>query len=261
MKLSLSLILLLCGAACTQPPAGPRLVWSDEFDYTGLPDTARWSYETGYLRNRELQYYTAQRPENARVENGLLILEARRDSALIDSAVRPITSASLTTRGRQSWTYGRFEIRAKVPQALGSWPAAWMLGEDIGDIGWPACGEIDLMEHVGYMPDTFHFNIHTQAFNHTIGTHKGRSVFMPRAADAFHVFAADWDSTRIRFYLDGNEAFTFEKPSDDPAEWPFGKPFYLILNLAFGGAWGGSKGTDPAALPIRYEIDYVRVYQ
>lgn len=265
MRFSLILLGALAVLAACKPapeaPKGPQLVWSDEFDYTGLPDSTKWDYETGYIRNSELQYYTALRPENARVENGLLILEARRDSALLDGEIRPITSASLTTASRQTWTYGRFEIRAKVPNALGTWPAAWMLGARIDEQGWPLCGEIDIMEHVGYQPDTFHFNIHTQSFNHTIGTNKGDKIFAPDATTAFHVFAAEWDSTRIRFFLDSVQTFEFIKPSDKLEEWPFAQPHYLILNLAFGGAWGGRKGVDTAALPVRYEIDYVRVYQ
>ncbi|GAB4406970.1 MAG: hypothetical protein OHK0039_09120 [Bacteroidia bacterium] len=264
MKQCYPICLLLLLAACTpavQEPAGPRLVWGDEFDYVGLPDSTRWTYEVGYIRNRELQYYTARRAENARVEGGVLVIEARRDSAWIDSALRPITSASLTTQGIQDWTYGRIEVRARVPLALGSWPAAWMLGSHIDEVGWPRCGEIDIMEHVGYMPDTFHFNIHTQAFNHTIGTNKGDKAYAADATSGFHVFAVDWDSAHMVFSLDSMAVFTFDKPSDDPAEWPFDTPAYLILNLAFGGTWGGSRGVDTTALPIRYEVDYVRVYQ
>ena len=261
-------LLLACGPEPTQQaPAEPapqpvfnRLVWSDEFSYTGLPDSTRWLYETGYVRNRELQYYTAHRPENARVEGGYLILEARHDSALIDGEIRPITSASLHTNTRAEWTYGRIEVRAQVPASLGTWPAAWLLGNDISVSGWPRCGEIDIMEHVGYMPDSFHVNVHTEAYNHTKGTHKGAQFFTPDPT-GFHTFAVEWQRDRLDFYHDGQWVFAFEKESDAPEVWPFQHSFYLILNLAFGGSWGGARGVDVSSLPQRYVIDWVRVYQ
>src|SRR5699024_10116570 len=131
-------------------PKGWELIWSDEFDNGGAPDTAKWSYEVGYLRNHEKQYYTRDRRENARIENGKLIIEARADSAFIADGKRPVTSAALETRGKAEWTYGRIEVRAKLPKGRGTWPAIWMLGSNIDSVGWPDCGEIDIMEHVGY---------------------------------------------------------------------------------------------------------------
>ena len=138
-----------------------KLVWSDEFNYEGLPDSSKWNYETGYLRNHELQYYTSYRKENAEVKNGNLIIRVKNDSLKINGKIYPITSADITSNKKQEWKYGRFEIRAKIPSSLGTWPAIWMLGSSIDKMGWPACGEIDIMEHVGYMPDTLHFNVHT----------------------------------------------------------------------------------------------------
>ncbi len=142
-----------------------NLVWQDEFNGSGLPDPAKWKYDTGYLRNNELQYYTYRRVENAQMNDGLLDIVARNDSFRTNGKIYPITSADLNTEGIKDFVYGRIEVRAKIPSALGSWPAFWTLGSNISQVGWPACGEIDIMEHVGYMPDTLHFNEHAAASN------------------------------------------------------------------------------------------------
>ena len=148
-----------------------ELVWSDEFNYDGSPDPSKWNYEKGFIRNDELQYYT-DRSENIRVNGSHLIIEARQDSAVVDGEMREITAASITTRGKQAWQYGKVDISAKLPNGLGTWPALWMLGENFEEIGWPRCGEIDIMENVGYSPDTVFTTIHTEAYNHTHGTNK-----------------------------------------------------------------------------------------
>lgn len=238
-----------------------KLVWSDEFEQPGVPDPKNWTYEEGYIRNRELQYYTRNRPENAQVANGHLVIKARNDSMRYNAGVAPITSASLVTKGLHSWTYGRIEVRAKVPASLGTWPAVWMLGTNIGQVGWPLCGEIDIMEHVGYMPDTLHFNVHTKKYNHAIGTGKGVQVAAPGAQASFHVYAVEWFPDRIDWFLDGKKVFSFANERTGAEAWPFDKPQYLILNLAFGGAWGGSRGVDIQSLPREMLVDYVRVYQ
>ena len=148
---------------------------------TACPDAGRWDYEVGLIRNNERQYYTRDRPENARVENGLLVIEARREA--FQGA--DYTSASLTSRA--SWTYGRIEVRAKLPKGRGTWPAIWMLGTNIRQVGWPECGEIDIMEHVGFDPGRIHANIHTRAYNHVQGTNKGNSVVVLAPDGEFHV--------------------------------------------------------------------------
>ena len=251
-----------------------KLVWSDEFDKPGLPDASKWSYEEGFLRNNEAQYYTRERKENARVENGMLVLEGRKEqfkNARYD-ANRPgkgsrgkdyasYTSASLITRGKASWTYGRVEVRAKLPGGRGTWPAIWMLGTNMNAVGWPACGEIDIMEFVGYEPGVVHANIHTKKYNHVLGTNKGSKVAIADASDAFHVYAVEWTGKRMDFFVDDKKYFSYENESSGIDAWPFDTDHYLILNLALGGTWGGAKGIDDSVFPQKFTIDYVRVYQ
>ncbi len=244
-------------AAETAPPDW-QLVWSDEFNAEGLPNRQWWDYEEGYLRNNELQYYTQARLENCRQENGQLIIEARND----DFEGRPITSASLTSKRSASWTYGRFEVRAQVAGGRGTWPAIWMLGDNIGEVGWPHCGEIDIMEFVGYDPDTIHGTVHTTAYNHIQNTARGGTVDYDDLSETMHVYAVEWEPDEIRFYVDEHLYYTFENDgTGNDATWPFHKPQYLKLNLAIGGDWGGAQGVDNALYPAQFLIDYVRVYQ
>ena len=242
-------------SAMTPAPSGGTLVWSDEFDGNGLPDPSRWDYEAGFIRNKEQQYYTRSRAENARAENGVLVIEARKES----HEGAQYTSASLTSRA--NWTYARIEVRAKLPKGRGTWPAIWTLGRNIRDVGWPACGEIDIMEHVGFDPGRVHANVHTRAYNHVQGTNKGNAVTVPGADDGFHVYEALWTPQQISMSVDGQRYFTFERESGGAAVWPFDEPQYLILNLAIGGTWGGRQGIDESAFPARFLIDYVRVYR
>jgi beta-glucanase (GH16 family) len=254
----LALACLLAGNAAATfqaPKAGPVLIWQDEFDGGGLPDASRWDYEVGLIRNNERQYYTRERAANARIEDGVLVIEAHREPW--EGAA--YTSASLTSRG--SWTYGRIEVRAKVPRGRGTWPAIWMLGTNIREVGWPACGEIDIMEHVGFDPGRIHANVHTTAYNHVRRTNKGNSVLAPDADDAFHVYSADWTPDGIEFFVDGRSYFRFRKEPGGAAVWPFDRPQYLILNLAIGGSWGGQQGIDETIFPVRFLVDYVRVYR
>jgi len=250
-----------------------NLVWADEFDKPAQPDPAKWTYEEGFIRNNELQYYTRARRENARVENGMLVIEAAKERYRIplDSPgsgkrnkgreYADYTSASLTTLGKASWTYGRIEVRAKLPAGRGMWPAIWTLGTNIGEVGWPACGEIDIMENVGFDPDTIHANIHTKSYNHVMGTNKGSQITIPKPYQDFHVYAIEWRPERLDFFVDKTKYFTFENEGKGANAWPYDKPQHLILNIAVGGAWGGQKGIDETVFPQRMYVDYVRVYQ
>lgn len=277
MKPFVLLAVAALGTFATLPSAtgAPwELVWADEFDQPGLPDPARWDYEVGFIRNREAQFYTRARPENARIENGHLVIEARREDwpnpDFQSGAAGPwrrsrasaeFTSASLVTLGKASWTYGRIEVRAQLPSARGTWPAIWMLGTNIREVGWPACGEIDIMEFVGYDPGVVHANIHTKAYNHVQRTAKGARLSLPTASDAFHVYAVEWFPDRLDFYVDDRKFFSFANEGTGSDAWPFHRDHYLILNLAIGGDWGGQRGIDADAFPQRFLIDYVRVYR
>lgn len=271
---AVTILLLLWLASCgSVTPAEPRpsrpdplpdtasvrweLVWADEFDVEGLPNPSRWTLEEGLIRNQEAQYYTRGRAKNARVEGGMLVIEARKESY----RAAHYTSASVTTAGKASWVYGRVEVRAKIPSGRGMWPAIWMLGDNIGQVGWPASGEIDIMENVGFDPDVIHGNVHTTAFNHAIGTNKGARIGVPDADEEFHNYAVEWYPGRIDFFVDDRKYFTFFNSGGGPAEWPFDKPQYLILNTAIGAAGGGQQGIDDTVFPQQFQIDYVRVYR
>lgn len=235
-----------------------QLIWSEEFDQDGLPNSEIWSNEEGLVRNNELQYYTVNRPENCRVEDGHLILEAHKESF----EKMNYTSASIVTKGNKSFLYGRIEVRAKLPTGRGVWPAIWTLGTNIDQVGWPLCGEIDIMENVGYDPLNVHGNIHTKAYNHNLGTNKGNFIEVADPNQQFHIYAIDWTESKIDFWIDDQKYFTFSKEKDaSTAEWPFDQPQYLLLNLAIGGFWGGKEGIDEAIFPQQYLVDYVRYYQ
>jgi beta-glucanase (GH16 family) len=248
-------------ASTTTAPADRKLIWSDEFSEPGLPDTTKWGYEVGGngWGNNELQYYTARRPENARVENGRLIIEARKEAY----EGKAYTSARLLTRGQVEWKHGRIEAFAKLPAGRGTWPAVWMLGSDIKTAGWPRCGEIDIMEHVGYDEGVVHGTVHTEAYNHNKKTQKGMAITVKNVATDFHLYAIDWTADQIDFLVDSKVYYTVQKSvlGSDVEQWPFEQPFFLLLNLAVGGNWGGQKGVDEAIWPQRMEVDYVRVYQ
>jgi len=234
------------------------LVWSDEFDYTGLPNSSKWGYDVGGggWGNNELQYYTESRLENARVENGNLIIEARKESY----GGSAYTSARLITKGKGDWLYGKIEVRAKLPGGRGTWPAIWMLPTDWAYGGWPSSGEIDIMEYVGYDPGVVHGTIHTEAYNHTLGTQKGSSINVSDAESAFHVYSITWTPDDMKFYVDDTKYFSFFAQGDYKT-WPFDKRFHLLLNIAVGGNWGGAQGVDETIFPVQMEVDYVRIYQ
>ena len=239
-------------------------VWSDEFDTPGLPDPSKWSYEVGGhgWGNRELQFYTGGRRENARVEDGKLIIEARRE----DWQDKQYTSARLNSRA--GWTYGRIHVRAKLPRGRGTWPAIWMLpvrGE-YAKGGWPDNGEIDIMEHVGFDPGVIHGTIHSRAYNHVDRTQRGATTMVADAQDGFHVYQVDWTPQSIVVSVDNTRYFSFDNerlanPQADWRQWPFDREFRILLNVAVGGNWGGRKGVDESIWPQRLEIDYVRVFE
>lgn len=245
-------------------PAHSKLVWSDEFDYTSLPDSTHWTYDLGDgcpevcgWGNNELQYYTRGRAENARVENGHLIIEAHREAW----HGKAYTSARLVTRTKGDWRYGKIAVRARLPKGRGVWPAIWMLPVEWKYGGWPNSGEIDIMEHVGYEPDSVFGTVHTKAYNTMNGKQAVQAHFLPDAASRFHEYTIEWTPERMIFMIDNHVYHTFVNRGADFATWPFNQRFYLLLNLAVGGNWGGKMGVDDSIWPQRLEVDYVRVYQ
>lgn len=237
-----------------------ELVWQDEFSGTEI-DTTMWDWDTAGNEygwgNNEDQFYTHKRSENSRIENGSLIIEAHRESW----QGKEYTSARLRTKERASWLYGKFEIRAKIPDGKGTWPAFWLLPEDDFFGNWPKSGEIDVMEYVGYQPNDIHSTIHTESLNHELGTHKGGTISLEGVADSFHTYSAEWYPDSISFYVDSIHVYSYVPESKESDVWPFNKPFHVLLNLAIGGDWGGVQGIDTTIFPVQYEIDFVRVYR
>ncbi|MBM3420430.1 MAG: glycosyl hydrolase family protein [Bacteroidetes bacterium] len=234
------------------------LVWNDEFDGSGI-DMNNWTFETGASGwgNNELQNYTSS--GNAEIADGKLIITARKVNDL--KAVGSYTSARMVTRNKRTFTYGRMEIRAKLPSGTGIWPAIWMLGNNIGSVGWPKCGEIDIMEYVGYMPNTVHATTHTESASG--GNATGTSIPLATCEEEFHNYGIVWTERYIQFYIDdpSNITFTYQPPVKTESNWPFNKPQFFILNIAVGGNWGGLQGIDNSIFPQSMEIDYIRVYQ
>ena len=236
------------------------LVWSDEFDGDTL-DLTKWRYEVnGYGGgNEELQYYT---DENTSVTDGVLSITAKLEAYM----GMDYTSSRITTEYREDWTYGIFEIKAKLPSGLGTWPAIWMMPTYARYGTWPDSGELDIMEHVGYNPNIIYGTVHTERYNHNEGNEKGGDY--TEAVDVtseFHVYKVEWLPDKINFYVDGVNYFTYDPntyagcPTD--IHWPFNGDFFLILNVAIGGSWGGVYGVDNDIFPTTMEVDYVRVYQ
>jgi len=256
-----SLLSVLIGIALVCPAAAQtKPVWADEFGKDGLPDGSKWTYDVGGhgWGNRELQHYSASRIENAEVKGGVLRITARKE----DYEGKGYTSARMVSRA--GWKYGYIEIRAKLPKGRGTWPALWMLPSSRWEKSgpqWPLCGEIDIMEHVGYDEGVVHGTVHTGAYNHVKGTQKGKQVQVPDAASGFHVYALDWQADRIEILVDGKSYFQFEDEGKGKEVWPFDEPFKLIMNIAVGGNWGGREGVDESVFPQTMEIDYVRVYE
>ncbi len=236
------------------------MVWADEFDADGLPDAGRWAYDTGLNKNgwhnHELQYYSAARADNAWVQQGYLVITARKEqlSAAADWGGQRYTSARLITKGKASWTYGFFEIRARIPCGLGTWPAIWMLDNAVV---WPAGGELDILEHVGRTPGRVFSTVHTSAGSGGRGA--GAAVQVSSACAAFHDYQMHWTPQEVSFGVDGHTHFVYANARKGPYQWPFDAPQFLILNLAIGGDLGGD--VDDSIFPVQMEVDHVRVYQ
>ena len=240
------------------------LTWSDEFTGSNgsSPDSRKWIAESGGdgWGNKELEYYAA-RPQNVRLEDGNLVIEAAKEEFTgSDGVKRHYTSGRLKTQGRFSQAYGRFEARMKIPSGQGVWPAFWLLGEDFATVGWPACGEIDVMENVDIEKSGIHGSIHGPGYSGKKSLTSAYVLPHGRFSDDFHVFAVEWEPRVIRFYAD-DELYATRTPADLPngARWVYDHPFFLILNLAVGGDWPGSPDQS-THFPQRMLVDYVRVY-
>jgi beta-glucanase (GH16 family) len=251
---------LVAAHAAAQTRVGWSLVWADEFTQVDgtSPDPSKWAFDTGATGwgNRERQYYTS-RTDNVRVEQGQLVIEAKRESHLGSE----YTSGRLKTLGKRAWTFGRFEARIKIPRTQGIWPAFWMLGTSIETARWPSCGEIDIMENIGREPGIVHGTLHGPGYSGGSGI--GGPATLPGGgafADDFHVYAVEWTPSQITWFVDDRRYFSVT-PSSLPAgaKWVFDQPQFILLNVAVGGNWPGyPDGTT--VLPQRMIVDYVRVY-
>ncbi len=233
-----------------------KLVFEEKFLKDGAPDPEHWTHEVGpKWANNELQCYTDSLAQS-HVKDGVLTLHAQ-----VGSQGCAYESARLVTHGKHSWKYGRFVISAKIPKGVGSWPAIWMLPDDIKTgIRWPLCGEIDIMEHVGRDPEVIHFSLHTGTFNHRKNNHRTYFEKIQGSLDEFHDYEMIWDEAGISFFVDGHKKVEFTKKEGDTlAEWPFDKPYYLILNVAVGGFWGGPVKDED--LPFEMKIRSIKIYQ
>ncbi|MFZ1938642.1 MAG: glycoside hydrolase family 16 protein [Terracidiphilus sp.] len=267
-------LIVFAGAVCggekpqdaSSSDNGRTLVWSDEFKGPdgSAPDPAKWiavDNGSGY-GNNELEYYT-RRPANLREENGSLVVTARREAYTgLDGISRAYTSGRIESRGRFELKYGRIEARIKIPKGKGIWPAFWMLGTDFDKIGWPACGEIDIMENIGVEPSTVHGSLHGPGYSGA-NPLSGKYTLpnQARFSDGYHVFAIEWEPRQIRFYVD-DILYETQTPGDVPAgnHWAFDHPFYIVLNLAVGGYWPGEPD-ETTRFPMSMLVDYVRVYR
>ena len=245
-----------------------EMLWSDEFDGEDL-DLSKWnklSWRPGWVNN-ELQAYT-ERDTNIFLESGFLVLQGLIDPGFSGTDYNgndynaDYTSGRVNTDGKFSTTYGRFDIRAKLPKGKGSWPAIWMLGESINSIGWPDCGEIDIMEHVGYDEGMIHGSIHTEEYNHMYNTQRSGSKYIENVTSTFHVYSLEWSPFYLRYLIDDEPFFfVYNDSKGDNSKWPFDDPHYIILNLAIGGDWGGVQGISTSDFPMQMMVDYVRVFK
>lgn len=247
-----------------------RLIWNEEFDYSGEPDPEKWNYEMGFIRNLEEQIYTTKK-KNSRVRNGKLEIITRKEefrnkkydpeiqNYRYNTEFADYTSASLNTKDNFEFKYGRVEVRAKLPSGNGVWPAIWMLGANFEDIEYPKAGEIDIMEYVGKEPDKIHATIHFPWDNQNGIMSNGGSRTLSDASENYHIYSVSWSPEKIEFLIDNSVYHSFTIDDAGVENNPFRKPFYLIINLALGGNWAGE--VDPGIFPQTFFIDYVRVYK
>lgn len=231
--------------------ASESLIWSDEFDKAGAPDPGKWGYDLGNNNgwgNNEVEYYT-NRPENVIIADGKLKIMLKKENYNGYN----YTSARLLSKGKFNFKYGRVEFKAKVPTGGGTWPALWALGSNIDTAPWPACGEIDIMEHVGNQQNKIFATLHYPG--HYGGGGVGNTVMVPTASTEFHVYSLEWTATQLKFAVDGQVFHTFA----NDAGTPFNNNFFLIMNVAMGGNFGGA--VDPAVTSATMEVEYVRVYR
>ena len=244
-------------------PEGYKLVWNDEFNEGSELNSTDWRHEvqkSGWVNN-ELQNYVNGSADGKRVTE---IADNRLYINCFKGSNGKIYSGRVYAHETQGWLYGIFEARIKLPKGKGTWPAFWMMpcNNDFGANPWPKCGEIDIMEEVGVNPNYTSSSLHTEKFNHVMGTQITKERLTTGAEDGFHVYRLEWTPDYIKTYVDGKELLNFNNDGkNDVGSWPFNKPFYVILNLAWGGAWGGKDGVDESALPVQMEVDYVRVFQ
>lgn len=274
LRIFMSLLFVIFVSACVSPDSsnkkneittsennGYQLVWGDEFDYTGLPDSTKWIYDTegneAGWGNKEAQFYTTAKTENANVKNGILHITALKEKV----EGKEYSSARLVSK--EDWKYAKVEVSAKLPAGRGTWPAIWMMPGDwsFNDGNWPFIGEIDIMEHVGHNIGTVHASAHSQDYQWQIGTQKTGTIFVPDVTEKFHLYTLEWTPDYLKAFVDDSLYFEYQNEFLGETKWPYDKPFYLILNLAIGGHWGSVKGIDEEAFPQTLEIDYVRIYK
>jgi beta-glucanase (GH16 family) len=249
------LIVLLAITTAINGQQTKKLIWSDEFNYKGLPDTTKWNFEVGKAKyNNEPQYFTKD-PENVRVADGKLIITCRISNV---NGEKRYTAARMNTMGKFEVAKGRIEARAKLPKGRGVWPAFWMLGTKGG---WPQCGEIDIMEYWGHDPNTVASNVHTGDYNHTKGTGRGGTLTYPDPWKDYHIYAVEWYDDRMDFFFDDKKFYTCKKKGEGIGEWPFDDPEYIIVNFALHNNWKKSEaGIDDSIFPQEFALDYIRVY-
>lgn len=252
MKKLLLLLIVTCHFSWAQQTER-QLVWEENFNGSQLNES-NWNFELGNgcpncgWGNNERQLYTTT---NHRLKDGKLIITAQKKDSIY-------TSTRITTAGKKEFLYGRIEARVKLPKGQGIWPAFWMLGSNIKTVGWPKSGEIDIMEYVGKNPHTIYTTLHTQdSHGNSVNT---KVTTFPEIEEGFHVFAIDWTKDRIQFFVDSTLVYTFQPENKNENTWPFNQPFYIIINMAIGGNFGGPE-VDDTIFPQEYIVDYVRVYQ
>lgn len=250
-------MLLIASLGATAKPAR-HLVFVQDFSKIKQLDPKVWNYETDPPANNEKETYTGPDGGNVYIKDGALVLEARKDAS------GKITSGRITTK--QTFKYCKIQVVAKVPAGRGTWPAIWMLGDSLRQSGaanrpWPQCGEIDIMENVGFDPDSFHTTIHSGKYNWMKNNEPTIAKTIANGPATFHTFWMDWTKEGMTFTIDGKKLVHWDRKPGGEDAWPFDAPFYLILNLAIGGDWGGQKGIDDSIFPAKFEIKSVKVWE